>query len=78
MGSSEGNMHAIWTAREYLSGKPTRSDNISASWPLCPYDNPNALLPVAFYSEFSHNSIAKSLDFNGSAIIPYHRYPEIP
>ena len=78
MGSSEGNMHAIWTAREYLSGKPTRSDNISGSWPLCPYDNPNALLPVAFYSEFSHNSISKSLDLMAVPsfhIIGTQKYP---
>ncbi|WP_406194969.1 histidine decarboxylase [Kitasatospora sp. NBC_01560] len=67
MGSTEGNMYALWNARDYLSGKALIQP------PAAPFDalryvqaapdrsNPNAHRPVAFYSEDTHYSFAKAV-----------------
>ncbi len=67
MGSTEGNMYALWNARDYLSGKalirqPTGPTGAlryvqTTSEPA----NPNAHRPVAFYSEDTHYSFAKAV-----------------
>lgn len=68
MGSTEGNLHAVWSARNYLSGKYM---NESSESPLSNYcyrqyrsspDNPNAFSPVAFYSNETHYSIMKAIE----------------
>ncbi|MDH6579076.1 histidine decarboxylase [Kitasatospora sp. MAP5-34] len=68
MGSTEGNMYALWNARDYLSGKPliqpsTGSSGDRAVGPVGPVGsaNPNARRPVAFYSEDTHYSFAKAV-----------------
>ncbi len=71
MGSTEGNMYALWNARDYLSGKaliqrPTGTSGAprhvrAASGP----GNPNARRPVAFYSEDTHYSFAKAVHVLG-------------
>ena len=72
MGSTEGNLYAVWNARDYLSGKYTSgSDEEESKCALsnymykqckCPPNNPNAFSPVAFYSRESHYSIMKAMD----------------
>ena len=71
MGSTEGNLYAMWNARDYLSGKymsgvGKESKRAHSSYLYkqfkCPTDNPNAFSPVAFYSHETHFSIGKSLD----------------
>ncbi|MFE9423754.1 pyridoxal-dependent decarboxylase [Kitasatospora sp. NPDC006697] len=85
MGSTEGNMYALWNARDYLSGKAL----IRPSAP--PYDlprqvrarpdrnNPNAYHPVAFYSEDTHYSFAKAVRVLGVEnfhTVGTERYPD--
>ena len=69
MGSTEGNHNAIWSARDYLSGKYTRPSIEAPTRPRpkhhyvqckCPLDNLNAFTPVAFYSQETHYSIEKA------------------
>ncbi|SHL35615.1 histidine decarboxylase [Streptomyces yunnanensis] len=69
MGSTEGNMYALWNGRDYLSGKalinpqPT-TDSLQAPlrWvQAAPTENPNAYRPVAFYSQDTHYSFAKAV-----------------
>ena len=69
MGSTEGNLYAMWNARDYLSGKYTSTEvmkrNPSVPFPItsiCPPDNPNAFSPVAFYSHETHYSIMKAME----------------
>ena len=71
MGSTEGNLYAVWNARNYLSGKYMSSATEKSKCSLsnynykqckCPDDNPNALSPVAFYSHETHYSIAQALE----------------
>ena len=72
MGSTEGNLYAVWNARDYLSGKYTSAgDEEQSKCALsnyiykqckCPSDNPNAFLPVAFYSHETHYSIMKAME----------------
>ena len=67
MGSTEGNLHAIWNARDYLTGKYV-SDKTTAPFYQqceCPSGNPNAFSPVGLYSHESHNSVLKSLQVAG-------------
>ncbi|MEU1425005.1 histidine decarboxylase [Kitasatospora sp. NPDC005751] len=67
MGSTEGNMYALWNARDYLSGKaliqpPTAPFDALRYVQAAPdRDNPNAHRPVAFYSEDTHYSFAKAV-----------------
>ena len=48
MGSTEGNIHAIWSAHSYLAGDPIKNDTslslVPGMQPLCYDDNPNALI----------------------------------
>ena len=69
MGSTEGNLHTLWTARDYLSGKYTSGSNIKSKCALssyhynqckCPSDKPNAFSPVVFYSHDAHYSLMKA------------------
>ncbi|MER7770873.1 histidine decarboxylase [Kitasatospora sp. NPDC096140] len=67
MGSTEGNMYALWNARDYLSGKalihpPTAPrDELRYVQAAPDRHNPNAHRPVAFYSEDTHYSFAKAV-----------------
>ena len=77
MGSTEGNMYALWNARDYLSGKaliqpPTGPSGSSGPTGALRYiqapsepGNPNAHRPVAFYSEDTHYSFAKAVHVLG-------------
>ena len=71
MGSTEGNLLAVWNARNYLSGKYMNSSgerskcalsNYMYEQCMCPDDNSNALSPVAFFSHETHYSIMKTLE----------------
>ena len=63
MGSTEGNLFALYTAREYLSGEATADDSRSSESPQLHLQagDANALTPVAFFSQESHNSVKKAL-----------------
>lgn len=70
LGSTEGNMYAVWNARDYLSGRypSAPADTLTGHGPNyhfkqceCPADNPNAFTPVALFSHESHFGIAKSM-----------------
>ena len=67
MGSSEGNLYAVWNGRDYLQGKFMMTD-VTGRYPTTTYvqpkpkaDKPNAFTPVTFYSEDSHYSFMKCL-----------------
>ena len=71
MGSTEGNLYAVWNARDYLSGKYVGESTELSKCALsnyhyeqceCPPDNPNAFCPVAFYSDETHYSIMKAME----------------
>ncbi|KQV18730.1 MULTISPECIES: hypothetical protein [unclassified Kitasatospora] len=59
MGSTEGNMYALWNARDYLTGKQLIQPS-SGSLAPTPV-SPNSRRPVAFYSEDTHYSFAKAV-----------------
>ncbi|MBV9601453.1 MAG: histidine decarboxylase [Chloroflexi bacterium] len=65
MGSTEGNMYALWNARDYLSGKALHEDfdeydqHLVYQLPRPATNNPNAYTPVLFYSSDTHYSIVK-------------------
>jgi histidine decarboxylase len=69
MGSTEGNMYALWNARDYLSGKRLLGEEEGAhkgapvryASPAVPRENPNAYSPVVFYSEDTHYSFTKAV-----------------
>ncbi|MBC3842733.1 histidine decarboxylase [Streptacidiphilus sp. 4-A2] len=67
MGSTEGNMYALWNARDYLSGKPLLRpssaawDGVAAGAGAGGLAGPNSRRPVAFYSEDTHYSFAKAV-----------------
>ncbi len=71
MGSTEGNMYALWNARDYLSGKaliqPPTAPSGAPRYVQAPPEpsNPNARRPVAFYSEDTHYSFAKAVHVLG-------------
>jgi glutamate/tyrosine decarboxylase-like PLP-dependent enzyme len=67
MGSTEGNLYAMWNARDYLAGRRLnvepdvlKSRPVAYQEPLAIADNPNAYEPVIFYSEDTHYSFAKA------------------
>ncbi|GAA2973633.1 hypothetical protein [Actinokineospora diospyrosa] len=67
MGSTEGNMYALWNARDYLSGRRLLGEEESDSASLT-YADPQdatpdntAYQPVVFYSEDTHYSFNKSV-----------------
>lgn len=77
MGSTEGNMYGLWNARDYLSGKALVIDVVGAQSksktgrePACFLvqaeledidKQKNAEIPIAFYSEDAHYSLAKTV-----------------
>ena len=72
MGSTEGNMYALWNARDYLGGKALISPVKPGPFGAMRYvqaapqaDNPNAFKPVAFFSEDTHYSLAKAVRVMG-------------
>ncbi|MBT2511382.1 hypothetical protein J7I98_37345 [Streptomyces sp. ISL-98] len=72
MGSTEGNMYALWNARDYLGGKALLSSDQPGPFGAMRFvqaaphvDNPNAFKPVAFYSEDTHYSLAKAVRVMG-------------
>ena len=66
MGSTEGNMYGLWTARDYVSGKELELDErcdtctMVQATPVHPA-NQNALEPVIFYSVDAHYSLPKTV-----------------
>ncbi|MBW4718645.1 hypothetical protein [Saccharothrix obliqua] len=87
MGGTEGNVYALWNARDYLAGKvrivnaPQAPGHAPTElWvdAQAPQDNENAYHPVAFYSQDAHYSMAKAVRVLG--IPTFHetgsrRYP---
>jgi histidine decarboxylase len=66
MGSTEGNMYALWNARDYLAGRLLIIDEETSGThtydqPVPDPHNPNAYKPVVFYSEDTHYSFAKAV-----------------
>ncbi|GHI06341.1 hypothetical protein AQI88_18540 [Streptomyces cellostaticus] len=66
MGSTEANLYAMWNARDYLAGKAllkpkTKDDSLHFVQAAPPKDNPNALIPIAFYSQDTHYSFGKAM-----------------
>lgn len=73
MGSTEGNLYALWNARDYLSGRFLIEDaeagevaprglhprRLLYAQGKAPSASPNAFTPVAFYSEDTHYSFVK-------------------
>ena len=68
MGSTEGNMYALWNARDYLRGKALIESTEPTTFGALRYvqaaphvENLNAFHPVAFFSEDTHYSFAKAV-----------------
>lgn len=66
MGSTEGNLYALWNARDYLDGNALVSDPASSTRTtyvkaVHAADGPNAYTPVAFFSEDTHYSHIKGM-----------------
>jgi len=71
MGSTEGNIYALWNARDYLGGKalivdtpaagPDRAPRLMLVQAPAPAENENADSPVVFYSEETHYSFTKGV-----------------
>ena len=65
MGSTEGNLYAVLSGRDYLSGFSLVVDDEGEEEALClpelESENPNKYIPVAFYSEAAHYSLAKAV-----------------
>ena len=88
MGSTEGNLHALWNARNYLSGKYMSNEveqsksalsNYHYNQCVCPTNNPNIYSPVVFYSTQAHYSIMKATE--AMAVPSFHevgnkKYPQ--
>lgn len=69
MGSTEGNIMALWNARDYLAGRALVVDRNAVdggvprlTWvqARAPQENPNAYDPIIFYSEDTHYSFTKA------------------
>jgi histidine decarboxylase len=81
MGSTEGNLFGLYTARDYLAGRGLFREpggQIACKAARAPQGQPNAYRPVAFFSEDTHYSIVKAL--RTLAIDSFHelgesRYP---
>jgi histidine decarboxylase len=56
MGATEGNICALWQAREYLTGRPLKYGHQNDTEPLLD----SALPPVVFFTESTHYSILKA------------------
>jgi histidine decarboxylase len=89
MGSSEGNIYGLWSARDFLSGKLLRYENPdgTGSHGAIVYtqaerradQSPHAYEPVVFYSQDTHYSLVKAARLLG--IDTFHevgstRYPD--
>ncbi|ATL68693.1 pyridoxal-dependent decarboxylase [Nocardia terpenica] len=76
MGSTEGNMYALWNARDYLGGKaliadPSHSTTVNSKNEVVPNlvyvqaktpeRSPNYYKPIAFFSEDTHYSFTKAV-----------------
>ena len=61
MGSTEGNMHALWAACNYLSGKDTRSMEQEVDW-VSSSTSVITKPPVVLFSQNGHSSLAKLCD----------------
>lgn len=71
MGSTEGNLYAMWNARDYLDGRALVRDKLTIGRGVAarstytraaaPEDNPNAYTPVTFFSEDTHYSHIKAM-----------------
>ena len=75
MGSSEGNIYGLWNARDYLAGKALITDpalqlassdasdtrHLVYHQPVTLPANPNAYVPIAFFSADTHYSIVKAM-----------------
>ena len=63
MGSSEGNVYALWNARDYLQGKFMMGDEDRTFYvrARASKEKPNEYTPVAFYSQDAHYSIIKAI-----------------
>ncbi len=65
MGSSEGNLYALWNARDYLAGKFMMTDQEKSETYLVQVQNskdkPHAYTPIAFYSQDTHYSVIKAM-----------------
>ncbi|GAA3886427.1 hypothetical protein GCM10022243_59030 [Saccharothrix violaceirubra] len=66
MGSTEGNMYALWNARDYLAGRRLLGEDgtdrpVLYQEPMIANVNPNAYKPIAFYSQDTHYSFAKAV-----------------
>ena len=55
MGSSEGNIHAMWSARNYFMTKKFTEGGIDSS-----------CVPVVFYSQESNHSLRKAADITNN------------
>jgi histidine decarboxylase len=87
MGSTEGNMYALWSGRDYLQGKalitnPTSQGARLMSMRPMPLEQDdrsrNAYRPVAFFSEDTHYSFTKAarvLDIDTFHAIGEREYP---
>ncbi|MBO2450734.1 hypothetical protein J4573_26760 [Actinomadura barringtoniae] len=72
MGSTEGNLYALWNARDYLDGNALVGDRITIgdgevsrttyTRASHPDDGPNAYTPVAFFSQDTHYSHLKGMN----------------
>ncbi|GHU56838.1 hypothetical protein AGMMS49975_20960 [Clostridia bacterium] len=68
MGSSEGNIYGMWSARDYLEGKKLtvddsgtgRAPRLQSVKPRANAANVNSYTPIAFYSQDTHYSIIKN------------------
>lgn len=70
MGSTEGNLYAVLSARDYLAGFSLVVDDVEKEEALClpnvyNEESPNKYIPVAFYSEAAHYSLAKAVHAMG-------------
>ncbi|WP_158229414.1 pyridoxal-dependent decarboxylase [Micromonospora sp. Rc5] len=88
MGSTEGNIMALWNARDYLAGRALMVDPAAddggvprLTWvqAKAPPDNPNAYDPIIFYSEDTHYSFTKAarvLNFKTFYEVGSRDYPD--
>ncbi|KUL62346.1 pyridoxal-dependent decarboxylase [Streptomyces sp. NRRL S-1521] len=84
MGSSEGNLYGLWNARDYLSGRPLRTDPRQPGRETAAGQTPrgagaHAFHPVAFFSEDTHYSLTKAvraLDIDTFHALGSTRYPD--
>ena len=62
MGSTEGNMHALWSARNYLSGRYIETISKGQREYSVPLSGASGKEPVVFFSKCSHSTHPKLCD----------------